>query len=146
MDRPKPLQGMKFHRARFCREILQNFSFLSAEFKLRRTSRVLTYEFVDRYADEDVVISVFVAHPELPHISLAVASAPSNDYHFSVAASRPGAELKRRYYRELEKHPEDHGAVSEVYRNVVRLQAKAVRSALAAIRRKRRPGPLWKGK
>jgi hypothetical protein len=137
---------MKFNRARFCREILESFLFLSAEFKLRRTSRVLTYEFVDRYADDDVVISIFVAHPELPHISLAVATAPSDDYHYSVAGPRPGAKLKRLYDRELERHPGDYEAVSEAYRNVAKLQARSVRSALSAIRSRRRPGPDWKGK
>jgi hypothetical protein len=137
------MEMKKVNRARFMREILRGFVFLTSEFGLRRSSRVYAYEHVDRYRDDHLLVSIYVAHPELPFITIRVNSEPARDYSFWPDGQRDVAKIKRRYYRELEKHSTSNAAVAEIYQEVAALQAAAVRTAVKAIRAKRRLGPVW---
>ena len=136
---------MTFNRPRFCKSILRKFAFLATDNKLPRKSGVASYEFFDRYEDADVMVYIFVAHPELPHIELTVKGAKPGSYHYASSGNKSAAALQRRYYAAVGDSPKSFVDTAALYEEFVDLQAAAVRSAMAVIgRNSRRFGPEWK--
>jgi hypothetical protein len=93
-----------------------------------------------------MMLSFFVAHPELPYVTLRRKTEPPTEYYYFVAPKRTAAKQIRIYYRELTKHPTAYSAVADLYLTIVEGQANSARAAVEAIRGGRRPGADWRMK
>lgn len=136
---------MKFNRHAFSKSLLQKFAFLTKEYGLRRRDLGAADEFVDRYQNENLAVTITLSYPELPFTIVAVRMPRAVSYRYRATPDHAAATLKRQYYQALARHPASHDMLTKLQTQFADILVSEIRLTVAALKENppTPPGETW---